>query len=175
MGGTHDITLRAATAADAQDVACRLRAQDMAELMALKVDPLQGVLTSFEESTWCEVIERNGRPAAIFGVCPSKTDQRLGVPWMVGTQDMERVGSFFVRGCRPMLERTLNTFPALANVTHRDNSVSRRWLTWLGFQFAHPRDGRPFVGFWAAKPGHAPIAIDRLERVGFNYFDLTPT
>jgi len=163
-------TTRWATSADAEHVAERLRAQDTAELLAMNLDPREAVIQSHKRAIWCDVAELQGRPVAIFGVCRSQDDPALGLPWLVGTEDMTGLGSQFVRGCRPVVDRMLATCPALVNIVHRENRVAQRWLSWLGFRFVHlpaPLQS-PFIGFWQAKCGYEQLALDWLSDRGFN-------
>lgn len=165
-----DPTMRLATRADAQYIAQRLRAQDTAEMLAMKLDPTDALMQSFERSVWCDVAEVDGRPVAIFGVCASRNDPDLGLPWLLGTHEMPGLGSHFVRGCRPVVDLMLATCPALVNLVHADNHVAQRWLAWLGFRFAYvPSPLRSqFVGFWQAREGHEQLAADWLMQRGFN-------
>lgn len=163
-------TVRAATRADALYIANRLRASDLAEILLLRMDPVEAVLHSFDRATWAEVVELNGRPFAIFGICVSQDNPALGLPWMLGTHEMPGMGARFVRSCQPVVDRMRATCPALVNVIHGENRVAQRWLAWLGFRLAHhpPPLQSPFVGFWQAQEGYQHLTAKWLMARGFH-------
>ena len=158
-------TTRAATLDDAQFIAAHIRAQDATELAAMGADA-QAVVAGFHASLWSDVATAHGQPVCIYGVSPSQVDSRIGLPWLIGTPAMEALGRHFIRGCAPVVQRMLDAFPVLVNVTHCGNTVAQRWLRWLDFQFAPSPAGCQFLGFWKAQPQDAALALGWLVRCG---------
>lgn len=152
------IDIRKAESADILHVANHLRSADMAELSASMppgIPPRFSVMESALCSVWCMAVRVDDRPAILFGLAASD-HPRAGVPWLVGTDDMFRIGRPFVRGCREWVRQMRARFPFLYNQVHAANVVSINWLRWLGFHVddAPTGPGGEFRYFWIGDPDH---------------------
>ena len=150
-----DWSIRDATLGDVYSIAARLREDDQAELQALhggKLAPLVVLASSRVASDMCRVGEIKGVPTVLYGVAPHGAED-VGVPWMVGTQQLEDPGvaRCFLRGCAGEVQDMNDLYPLLVNYVDERNTLSRRWLTWLGFKFISLRpygvEQRPFLEF----------------------------
>lgn len=75
----------------------------------------------------------NGEVVAIFGVAPRSMITGSGVPWLVGSDLLERYQATFLRRCRPVLRLFLQHYPELENYVDARNTAAKCWLHWLGF------------------------------------------
>lgn len=177
------ITTRTATRADAVYVAARLRAQDRREIAALgQGRPREVILHSLSQALWSRAICMRGKAIAVYGLGSSATNL-VGLPWLLGTDQLDQLGTAFVRESRAIVDEMLAASPALVNFVHANNEKSLRWLGWLGFHLVEPvtiaATGEPFVPFWAARPGgEAAVAaylalVDRSPFRGDRPFVLT--
>lgn len=87
----------------------------------------------------------------MFGVAPASLVGGLGVPWMIGTDAIERYQFTFLRHCRPCVDQMRLLYDTLVNWVDDRNVVAQRWLRWLGFHVEQPEpygpDGIPFRRF----------------------------
>ena len=132
-------------------VAHNLRPIDSREVFdACGSDPAAAVLDSFDKScmAWTGIV--GGAPVATFGVVPC--GDRDGIPWLVGTRQLENVQFTFAKLSRPYLSAMLERFDMLHNHVAAYNELSIRWLRWLGFTIDAPvpvgPGGAMFHHFW---------------------------
>jgi Protein of unknown function (DUF2833) len=95
--------------------------------------PVDAFLEGYKVSDKPYVIEWKGMPIAMFGV--SGTKGSVGVPWMLGTDDIKKVGKSLLRECRSYVDKMHDDYPVLTNYVWTKNTVHIQWLKWLGFQF----------------------------------------
>lgn len=145
-----DIQVRPATREDVAYIADHLRAADHAELIAAGYeDPAQAVRDAFDHTDWLHVAVVDGFPAVIWGV--SKTDEEgIGSPWMLATDAILAIRAEFLAGCRGEVDRMRAGYRLLFNQVHKDNDVSIRWLSRLGFKIdpTPTGPGNQFLNFW---------------------------
>lgn len=110
-----------------------LRDQDAKELEALGVDPRPSLEHGLKHSTECLTVVVDSSPCAMFGVVPH--EGRFGIIWLLGTDDLFKVSRRFLRESKHWLEHITKNYDLVGNVVHRGNTVSIRWLSWLGFTF----------------------------------------
>ena len=90
-------------------------------------------------------------PIAMFGIMPK--DMGTGILWMVTTYGLEsnNFGRPFVRNCKKWFSDMLEIYPTLMGCVDLENSVSIKWLTYLGCEwgetFPYGIDKRPFRAF----------------------------
>ena len=144
-----DREVRPATTQDAFEL--ELRDIDKREIEACT--PLEHnfmVEISRLQSDWCMSFLSKGKPIAVFGVAPH-TKQGWGVPWLLGSADIEDNFMTFGRWSKPFLNRMFEKYGVLQNFVHAENKIAIDWLQWLGFNFHGPylmgRHGEPFFEF----------------------------
>ena len=59
----------------------------------------------------------------------------FGSPWLLGTDKLIDTKKEFIPQAMEWVEKINNDYPLLLNYVHADNTVSKRWLKSLGFQF----------------------------------------
>lgn len=106
------------------------REQDVDELRAgLGGTPEQAMRFGIEMGTaWYGAIA--GQPAGIFGFVQ---DGRIGCPWAVFTEVVERYPQSFLKACRPYVARMKRECDVLYNFVDARNTRVIRWIEWLGF------------------------------------------
>jgi hypothetical protein len=130
------VELRYADAADIPAIVADARAADVAELAALGVTPQQTMEVGMRVSDWTATGLIDDVPVCMFGVAAGNVLAGIGVPWMVSTNAAARHEKTFLRRCRPVVDAMQDSYPTLANVASDENVVVKRWLRWLGFDFA---------------------------------------
>lgn len=139
-------SIRTATAQDAAYLAPRLREQDVQELWRVgHRDFLDVLLTSIAASDEAYTILAELEPVGVFGVAPA-TEPGVGIPWMLASDGLLSVRKDFVRYGFQIVEDFNSRYPLLTNVVWRGNSVSRRWLAYVGFEEVEPF-GAEFIRF----------------------------
>ena len=131
----------------------KLRIADEIECQALcglsADDALQD---GFEKSLQSWVGMMDEEPILAFGVASPALISDTGIPWMLATDNISKVGMAVIRRSKKYVRAMLDLFPKLENFVDAENAVSIRWLAWCGFMIAPPMplrpDGRPFHHFW---------------------------
>jgi hypothetical protein len=145
---------RAYRAGDECDLAPRLRLADLQEIQATTTESPIDVLRT--GAWWSRpsvtIIGNHGFVAGIFGVVPQEDGS--GVVWMLGSDELTKppLSRQFIRECRTFVKIIGRGYTELHNVIDERNTVHRRWLEWLGFEFTNriPEYGvehRPFLEF----------------------------
>lgn len=92
------------------------------------------------------------QPVMLFGVNRRSLLFNEGVPWLLGTDDVERIGSQIVRRSHKYIKMFMMAFSYLENYVHVENHVSINWLKWMGFTVEAPEPygihGEMFHRFW---------------------------
>lgn len=86
--------------------------------------------------TWSAFID--GRIVAMFGVAPGSMIDGIGVPWLLGTDEIDQHPRAFVRTARAYIRRMRELYPTLRNIVHADNTKAVRWLRRAGFDVMPP-------------------------------------
>ena len=121
---------------DCRYLAPRLRKADLREIRAVRdVDPLVALTEAMENSEACYTAYFGDAPMAIFGVVPIEIEPKIGLVWMMGTSDIERVKVSFLRKCRAWRDVLCQGYHMVGNFVDARNLVHIRWLKWLGFTF----------------------------------------
>jgi hypothetical protein len=145
-----------ATYDHAVQLAPRLRAADAAEVRASNGLPVEDALVlSVALSANAKAWLVDGKVAALFGVAPTGRPG-VGAPWMVGSDDVLKNKTFFLRQCRRYIHGFLEQFPVLTNYVDCRNIVAIQWLSWCGFALCevepfHGAQRLPFIRFQLAR------------------------
>lgn len=147
------VEVRAYRAGDGFRLACNLRDQDQAELLACgHADFYGAILDSVKRSEVALTAECDGRLAAIFGLSRGGTALApYGVPWMLGTPLVRTHRRVLARLAPRYIQAMLQVYPVLRNLVHADNTIAVAWLRHAGFTLGapipHPATGAPFMPF----------------------------
>lgn len=119
-----------------EHVAEYMRAADVKECRVLgNLSPREALDLSLSHYgvSWTAMF--NGEPAAIFGVVNLSLMGGEGIGWLLGTTILEKHWRAFARASRAIFLDVLKHYDRITNVTHVDNTLSMRWLAWLGATF----------------------------------------
>ncbi len=93
----------------------------------------------------------DGRVVCVFGINRRSMLSSVGVPWLVGTDEVALHGREFARKSRGYFSLFERAFPQMENFVLEENAVTVRWLKWLGFDMDEPERGgfarAPFIRF----------------------------
>lgn len=133
-------------------VARKMRSSDRREIMASHgAEPEYALRQSLAVSTMAWVIRWEDRAIGFFGVGATSALSDHGVPWMLATDELDRVGREFLRQSRRCIKKMLERHSFLENWIDVRNTTSIRWAEWCGFKFDEPApfgvEGRPFKRF----------------------------
>jgi hypothetical protein len=116
-----------------------MREADRIEVMASHgMVPLEAVFNSVDISDLSSVALYNGVPCAVFGLVKRDLLTGTGVPWLLGTDDIDLCKKDFIIHTREGVREMLNVCPRLENHVHIENRKSIRWLKTMGFKFDEP-------------------------------------
>lgn len=116
-----------------------MRAADRDEVLAASGRSPAGALAfSLRKSScaWTAVID--GRPEVMFGAADLNVLAGIGAPWLLGTAAVDRHYVAFLRRSVWWRDQLLRRYPVMRNVVDDRNTVSKRWLQWLGFSLSKP-------------------------------------
>lgn len=136
---------------DCREIAPLMREQDAKEVMASHgFKPYDALAESYRVSTEMNsIIHADGSVVGMFGVTDAGA---YAIPWMLGTDKVIETRREFIPQAKKWVEETNEKYPLLFNFVHKDNTVSRRWLKSLGFEFIKLQEeygvgGEPFIQF----------------------------
>lgn len=114
-------------------LAKRLRAIDIAECAAVGHTPKQALVTGLKGSTFALTVTRAGKPVAMLGVAPGSVMDGVGVPWLLGSDDLMKAGRLFLTWGPKIVAAMLGEWPSLQNYVGAENHRAIRVLKALRF------------------------------------------
>jgi len=130
-----------------REIAGRMRAADREEVFAASGrSPLSALSFSYRHSSEVWTALFDGRPEVMWGVGDISILTGIGAPWLLGTDAVERNFRGFLRISRDWPAQLLGRYRLLRNLVDARNTISIRWLKWLGFRLFEPVEinGHPF-------------------------------
>lgn len=132
----------------ARTLASTLRRQDREEVEALGLNP---------HTVLCQSVSRDTNTAlagekvlAMFGAAPFTDD--VGAVWMLGSDELLKHGTALLRTSKAYVDKWRTEYRSLMNYVDCRNTVSIKWLKWLGASFHLPTpyglNGKPFMPFY---------------------------
>lgn len=114
--------------------------ENMREIDRIEMDDLMGVTPAealiktpnIMTNSW--ILQIDDKPICIFGVTPRKDDKRLGVIWLLGTNDFDENAKTIAFLSKHVLEQLISAYDYVFNYVHSKNKKSIRWLKWMGFR-----------------------------------------
>jgi len=123
----------------------RLRLKDQVELYrSTGGSPDDALIGSWNRANKRWAILLDEKPVALAGVVVSWSTPEVAVPWLLATDDAERIPRSFNRKSKEVLNEMFAIRSTLANYVDAENDVSIRWLKWLGFRLLDPVPYGPF-------------------------------
>lgn len=116
-----------------------LRKQDIEEIEAFNCSP-HSVIESFENSVETLVgLDSNGIPFVLFGHGVEHVLSDTAVIWAIGTDVINKYKTTFLRWGYGYTHELLTRYKILTNKVHVKNTLSIKFLKWLGFSFSEPK------------------------------------
>jgi hypothetical protein len=120
-------------------IAPRMRRADEEEVRAASGRcPVGALMHSLERSDFAYTVFFDGQPETMFGCGTVDLLSKTGAPWLLGTDALERNRRHFLRGSRYWVAEMRKRYSVLRNMVDDRNTVSKRWLEWLGFELSEP-------------------------------------
>lgn len=137
---------RTALREDIPELARTMREQDRVEIWhSHGLAPLEALEFSFDLAVENNsIISDEGKVIGMFGV--GEVAPNIGIPWLLGSDELPKIAREFIPESRKWIERVHERHDLLYNYVYAENSVSIRWLKWLGFSFIRRIDD------WGANP-----------------------
>jgi hypothetical protein len=135
LSPSPDLTVRPTVGEDVFDLAPRLRQDDVQEILDMTgMDPLAALGSAYVESARCFTVVYKGRVTALMGVVESQhcTDPRLGIVWMLGSDDVSLFGFSMTKYARAWLRELCAGFDVVGNLISECNVMHVRFLKRLG-------------------------------------------
>lgn len=124
-----------ATVEHAQFIADRMRQADIDECWAsARLTPFDALTLGMSSTRACWTGIWRREPFCMFGVVRAKFDRNIGVPWLLATDRLNNCSREFLRRNSEYVQAMRHQFTLLVNMVDDRNTVSKRWLTWLGFE-----------------------------------------
>lgn len=124
---------------DAEYVAERLREADRVEVYeATRRSPEDALTSSIKRSDRTATIRFDGSPMAIFGVGKPTILSDVGVPWMLGTDELPKHARELLPHGPRVVQNMMRGHEVLRNMVHDENRASIRWLKSMGFRMSEP-------------------------------------
>lgn len=137
--------LIAADPAHIPHLAAHMREADREEVWAWSGSgPDDALRRSLQASTLAWAALLGDEPVCMFGVASETLLGRIGVPWLLGTQELDEYPTSFGRASRWGLAQMRAVFPVLANWSDARHERAHAWLEWLGFTLGEPQPMGPF-------------------------------
>ena len=139
-----DINVVPASKNHIKAISANMRPADCAEAWAAALlSPEEALRQSLAASPLAWTLLADEKPVCMFGAATTKT-ATIGRPWLLGTPDIERYATAFVKLNQIYLLAMLDRFPVLTNHADARNKTSIRWLRWLGFSIGRSVPKGPF-------------------------------
>lgn len=122
-----------ATEAHAHALAPKMRNKDALECEAYGHTTLSALLVGLNSSVEVFTGTVDGEPVCMFGYSLPCLIGDEAEPWLLGTDEMARHATAFLRRNRPFIADLRKRFRRLSGWVYEQNHSSVRWLRWLGF------------------------------------------
>lgn len=124
-------TIRPSTKKDCVHIGYFMREQDAMEMWsAFRYSPIEAALDSYKKAFISLTIEKDGKPIVMFGIMPKS--MASGAMWLLSTNGIYKIGRIFVRNSKAWVSDMLEFYPHLWGMVDLRNTVSKRWLDYLG-------------------------------------------
>ncbi len=126
-----------ATEAHAEEMALVMRQADVDEVWAAShYEPLEALLASLRVSPdpWTGLAD--DRVVCMYGVGQLTLLSDWGSPWLLTSQELPDHARAFLRRNKLYLAEIRSKYRLLLNFVDARNTMSIRWLKWLGFDIA---------------------------------------
>lgn len=121
----------------------KVRQADIEEFAACDRTVEEVLKDGLQLSTYTWAGLRDGSVVCVFGVASPSVLSGKGVPWMVGSPEIDRCAYAFLQRSRIVIQHMLSLYDHLENYVDVRNTRAIRWLRWLGFEIHPPEPHGP--------------------------------
>ncbi|MGZ2448289.1 hypothetical protein ACVIRO_001043 [Rhizobium ruizarguesonis] len=140
-----EVKIVPAKASHIRTIANRMRKADRDEVYAASGrSPAAALYYSYRKSSCCWTALFDGQPELMWGVGDINILTGVGAPWLLGTNAVETNFRVFLRISSTWPAQLLGRYSVLRNFVDVRNTVSVRWLEWLGFRLLDPVEFRGY-------------------------------
>ena len=151
-----EIRVSELTEYDVEEISTTARDIDKEEIWLQTGQDLDEALSDaidFSSESWAGFVDYE--LVVIFGVSVGSIKDGIGIPWLIGTDQIEDVSVPFLRRGWYYLNQMKSSYDILQNVVYDKNVIAKRWLNWMGFEMGsvieYGRHRAPFRRFeWRA-------------------------
>ena len=122
---------------DAFELYDDMREEDMMECIGLMHHPKDAVKLALESSDKCYSLRGSDGLYCSFGVTPCIVAENVGIVWLLGTRRLATAKKYFTKNSQKWVDEMMKDFDYLTNVVMKTNTLSMRWLKWLGADFTN--------------------------------------
>lgn len=127
-------------------IAEHLKTEDFREIVgASGVSPRKEIDFCVRYSVWSMVAVIDGKPAAVFGIRPVDPIHRVGVVFMLTTEDTLKHKILTGRETKRAMKAFLQNWNCLYNYCDEGNTLVLKWLKFLGAEI-YPAEPHGFFG-----------------------------
>lgn len=109
-----------------------LRDADIEEIRASsRMNPEEALAFSLRTSSEAYLIMDDD---TVIGACGVAPWENIHSPWMLAADALNEKPMVFLRTAKPLVNWWRDRYTNLANFVHSKNTVSIKWLKWLGFR-----------------------------------------
>lgn len=137
------IHIRPALDADAAVLLPVLRPQDHDEIIAATGEPPSIQIPRALERSGSKYTAHleNGQIIALYGIADTTLPSKIGSPWLLGSTHIDDHIKAFLRTSQRELPALICGYDYLVNMVDARNTLSKKWLGWLGFTI---REATPY-------------------------------
>ena len=95
--------------------------------------PRQAITESLAATPDAKVGLYKGRIVCMYGIAEISILSNIGIPWLLGTDEIEDHSKYFLRQNRYYMNQIKKKYAFMFNFVDARNTVAIRWLKWLGF------------------------------------------
>lgn len=133
------VEIREVEDSDIDTLVENMREADKLEVnAATKMGIKNAVVSSVKLASYAKTGLVNDELICMWGVCPLSLVSSKGSPWMLGTDLINKRQKLFLRRSKPILEEIKKDYKHLENYVDVRNTLSVKWLKWLGFKMEDP-------------------------------------
>jgi hypothetical protein len=121
-------------------VSCHLREADFDEVFASTgKSPHYAIQEGWAMSSkrWI-ILNAKDAAVAVLGVRPPEVYSNIGIPWLLGTDELDKISKFFLKISKPIIGEMTHGYDVLVNFVDARYEKTVRWLDWCGFTIDEP-------------------------------------
>lgn len=113
-----------------------LREDDRKEAeLASGRDATSTLASSFLSSERCYSVYHKGKPLFMFGVCPYPGAINVGVVWLLGTDEINKIPKTFLKESKEWINHMSKGYMCLTNAIWEKNKMHLKWIEHCGGVF----------------------------------------